>query len=98
MKYIEHFYKDKEKYKKEMDKYKSIRKTTKRRHYYKLRKYIKEGKCTVDELKSLVDIQRYKLIVFYDMRRLKVKINDDVLLKHGFIYDDIQQLRERGLI
>ena len=98
MKKIEHFYKDKEKYKKEMSRYKSIRKNTKERQYYRLRKYIKEGKCTVDELKTLTDIQRQKLIVFHDMRRLKSSVSDEDLYKHGFDYDDIQQLKERELI
>ena len=98
MKYIEHYHKDKEKYKKEMSGYESIRKSTIERHYYKLREYIKEGKCTVDELKMLTNIQRQKLITFYDMRRLKDKVSVEDLRKHGFDYDDIQKLKERGLV
>ncbi len=98
MKYIEHYYKDKEKYKREMSNYKSIRKSTINRQYYRLRKYIKEGRCTVDELKMLTNIQRQKLITFHDMRRLKSRISDEDLQKHGFDYDDIQRLREKGLV
>jgi len=99
MKHIEYYYADKERYMKLMNKHiKNLRKTSINRQYYKLREYIKEGKCTVDELKMLTNIQRQKLIVFHDMKRLKSDISDEDLQKYGFDYDDIKKLKDRGVL
>ncbi len=98
MKYIEYYYVNKERYKKEMSRYTSVKKSSMERQYYRLKKHFEEHLFSVDELKSLVSIQHLKLILFHDMRRLKGSIDDEILRKNGFDYDEIQLLKERGLI
>lgn len=98
MKHVEYYYKDVERYKSEMKKYTSLKDSTIKSRYYRIKKYISEGRVTVDELYIMTQIQRNKLIVFHDMKRFGRNVNNGELIKHGFNFEEIGILRERGLI